>query len=113
MQAGPSSRVGFRNHGEFLPGQISFDGDNIRDWRTGIFSVAAVNCPAHAAHERSHLSSRRELTSWARFYRSNTLNADNLRRFGPLPSAHVVFGVVNAECFHFDKNGAWLGNGIR
>jgi hypothetical protein len=44
---------------------------------------------------------------------ANTLDAANRCSFGPLSFAHMGFGMVNAECFHFDKNGAWLRYRIR
>jgi hypothetical protein len=57
-----------------------------------------------------NLGSDWELAAGARFYQPDALDADHFRRLGPLASAHVHLGVIDAERLDFDNDVAslWL-----
>jgi hypothetical protein len=57
-----------------------------------------------AAHQRGDLGTDRELAAGGGFDQADALDAAHRRGLGPLASAHVQFGVVEAERLDFDDD---------
>ena len=89
------------------------DQGDVRRPYSGVFGIAAIDGAPEAANQRGNLGSDWELAAGAGFHQPDALDADHLRPLGPLASAHVHLGVIDAERLDLDNDVASHGLRLR
>src|SRR5262249_41828084 len=112
-EAGPGRRIGLRDGGQLGPGQIGLDQRDVRRPHAGVFGIAAIDGAPETAHQRGNFGPDWELAAGAGFHQPDAFDADDLRRLGPLASAHVQLGMIETECLDFDDDLAGQGFRLR
>jgi hypothetical protein len=103
-QAGPSGRIGFRDRSQLGPGQLRLDQGDVRRPHSSVFGIAAIDGAPEAPHQRGDLGADGKLAAGAGVHQPDALDPDHVRRLGPLASAHVHLGVIEAERFDCDHD---------
>jgi hypothetical protein len=109
----PGSGVGLGDCSQVCPRKAGFYDRHVRHGGTGVFGVAAVDCPAQPAHQCRYLRPRHELTAGARLDQTHAFDAADVGDLRPLSLSHVKLSMVEAERLDLNDHMAvfWFGLG--